>query len=217
MKLYPFSALLARMKYITRWSLMHSTRPESLSEHTCDTALLAHTLCLIARRYTGTPCRPKTVAVAALYHDAPEIITGDMPTPVKYSSPGLRDAYKALEAESVDSMTRLLPPELAEEVSPFITGSLLTAEEKRLLKAADRLSALVKCMEEQRSGNHEFDAALRQQREALPRGRLVHGTLPPLLHPEPRRADPQRMITGRGLPARRPGPVRPCAALRTPP
>ena len=105
-----FSALLARMKYITRWSLMHSTRPESLSEHTCDTALLAHTLCLIARRYTGTPCRPKTVAVAALYHDAPEIITGDMPTPVKYSSPGLRDAYKALEAESVDSMTRLLPP-----------------------------------------------------------------------------------------------------------
>ena len=71
MKLYPFSALLARMKYITRWSLMHSTRPESLSEHTCDTALLAHILCLIARRYTGTPCRPKTVAVAALYHDAP--------------------------------------------------------------------------------------------------------------------------------------------------
>ena len=101
MKLYPFSALLARMKYITRWSLMHSTRPESLSEHTCDTALMAHILCLIARRYTGTPCRPKTVAVAALYHDAPEIITGDMPTPVKYSSPGLRDAYKALEAESV--------------------------------------------------------------------------------------------------------------------
>ena len=131
MKLYPFSALLARMKYITRWSLMHSTRPESLSEHTCDTALMAHILCLIARRYTGTPCRPKTVAVAALYHDAPEIITGDMPTPVKYSSPGLRDAYKALETESVDSMTRLLPPELAEEVSPFITGSLLTAEEKR--------------------------------------------------------------------------------------
>ena len=108
--LYPFSALLARMKYITRWSLMHSTRAESLSEHTCDTALLAHMLCLIARRYTGTPCRPKTVAVAALYHDAPEIITGDMPTPVKYSSPTLRDAYKALETESV----RFLLPEETE-------------------------------------------------------------------------------------------------------
>ena len=165
--LYPFSALLARMKYITRWSLMHSTRAESLSEHTCDTALLAHMLCLIARRYTGTPCRPKTVAVAALYHDAPEIITGDMPTPVKYASAALRDAYKALEAESVRSMTGLLPEELGEEISPFISGELLTAEEKRLLKAADRLSALIKCMEEQRSGNHEFDAAFAQQKVAL--------------------------------------------------
>ena len=165
--LYPFNALLARMKYITRWSLMHSTRAESLSEHTCDTALLAHMLCLIARRYTGTPCRPKTVAVAALYHDAPEIITGDMPTPVKYANHALRDAYKALEAESVRSMTGLLPEELGEEISPFISGELLTAEEKRLLKAADRLSALIKCMEEQRSGNHEFDAALTQQRAAL--------------------------------------------------
>ena len=165
--LYPFSALLARMKYITRWSLMHSTRAESLSEHTCDTALLAHMLCLIARQYTGTPCRPKTVAVAALYHDAPEIITGDMPTPVKYRNPALRDAYKALEAESVRSMTGLLPEALSEEVFPFISGELLTAEEKRLLKAADRLSALIKCMEEQRSGNHEFDAALAQQKAAL--------------------------------------------------
>ena len=165
--LYPFSALLARMKYITRWSLMHSTRAESLSEHTCDTALLAHMLCLIARRYTGTPCRPKTVAVAALYHDTPEIITGDMPTPVKYANHALRDAYKALEAESVRSMTGLLPEELGEEISPFISGELLTAEEKRLLKAADRLSALIKCMEEQRSGNHEFDAAFAQQKVAL--------------------------------------------------
>ena len=165
--LYPFSALLARMKYITRWSLMHSTRAESLSEHTCDTALLAHMLCLIARRYTGTPCRPKTVAVAALYHDAPEIITGDMPTPVKYANHALRDAYKALETESVRSMTGLLPEELGEEISPFISGELLTAEEKRLLKAADRLSALIKCMEEQRSGNHEFDAAFAQQKAAL--------------------------------------------------
>ena len=169
MKTYPFSALFSRMKYITRWSLMRSTRAESLSEHTADTAMLAHTLCLIGKSCTGTGAalRPEVVATAALYHDAPEILTGDMPTPVKYANHALRDAYKALETESVDSMTRLLPPELAEEVSPFITGSLLTAEEKRLLKAADRLSALVKCMEEQRSGTHEFDAALRQQREAL--------------------------------------------------
>ena len=165
--LYPFSALLARMKYITRWSLMHSTRAESLSEHTCDTALLAHFLCLIAKHYTGTPCRPEAVAVAALYHDAPEIITGDMPTPVKYHSPALRDAYKALETESVRSMAGLLPTELAAELTPCMDGTALTAEEHRLLKAADRLSALIKCTEEQRSGNHEFDAALTQQRAAL--------------------------------------------------
>ncbi len=165
--LYPFNALLARMKYITRWSLMHSTRAESLSEHTCDTALIAHMLCLIARRYTGTPCRPKTVAVAALYHDAPEIITGDMPTPVKYHNDALRDAYKAIERESASTMASMLPPELEEEISPYITGDLLTAEEKRLLKAADRLSALIKCMEEARSGNHEFDCALAQQQKAL--------------------------------------------------
>lgn len=167
MTLYPFSALLARMKYITRWSLMRSTRPESLSEHTCDTAQLAHMLCLIARRYTGTPCRPKTVTVAALYHDAPEIITGDMPTPVKYKNDGLRDAYKALERESATAMASLLPEELNEEILPYISGDLLTDEERRLLKAADRLSALIKCMEESRSGNHEFDSALRQQQAAL--------------------------------------------------
>ena len=170
--LYPFSALLARMKYITRWSLMHSTRAESLSEHTCDTALLAHLLCLIAKHYTGTPCRPEVVAVAALYHDAPEIITGDMPTPVKYHSPALRDAYKALETESVRSMAALLPAELAAELTPCMDGSVLTAEEHRLLKAADRLSALIKCTEEQRTG-----------------GRLVSGALPALLHPESGRAD----------------------------
>lgn len=165
--LYPFSALLSRMKYITRWSLMRSTRRESLSEHTADTALLAHMLCLIARRYTGTPCRPKTVAVAALYHDAPEIITGDMPTPVKYKNDGLRTAYKALEAESALAMAAMLPAELEEEITPYISGAILTAEEQRLLKAADRLSALIKCIEEAGSGNREFAAALAQQKAAL--------------------------------------------------
>ena len=165
--LYPFSALLARMKYITRWSLMHSTRAESLSEHTCDTALLAHMLCLIARRYTGTPCRPKTVAVAALYHDAPEILTGDMPTPVKYKNEALRTAYKAVERESALAMADLLPPELHEIEGSYLTGSVLNDAERKLLKAADRLSALIKCMEEVESGNREFTAALAQQKADL--------------------------------------------------
>ena len=109
MKTYPFSALFSRMKYITRWCLMRSTRPESLSEHTADTAMLAHTLCLIGRHCTGTGAalRPEVVATAAIYHDAPEILTGDMPTPVKYKNDALRTAYKAVEHESARVMASL--------------------------------------------------------------------------------------------------------------
>ena len=166
MKTYPFHALLWRMKYITRWSLMRCSRPESLSEHTADTALLAHALCLLAQQ-RGVPVRPETVAVAALYHDAPEIMTGDMPTPVKYKSERMRTAYKELEKESLADMLRLLPPRLQGPMEGCLTGSRLTEEEKRLLKAADRLSALIKCLEETRSGNREFEAALAQQRQAL--------------------------------------------------
>lgn len=166
--LYPFNALLARMKYITRWSLMHSTRAESLSEHTCDTALLAHTLCLIARRYTGTPCRPKTVAVAALYHDAPEIITGDMPTPVKYHSLELRGAYKDVEKMANDRLLAMLPEDLRACFAPYLCEG--HDYDHQIVKAADSLSAYLKCVEERRAGNHEFDAAgeaIRRQLDAI--------------------------------------------------
>lgn len=167
MKTYPFNALVSRMKYIRRWSLMHAARPETLSEHTAETAILAHTLCLIAREVTGTPVRPETVAVAALYHDAPEIMTGDMPTPVKYKNERLRSAYKALEEESARQMAHLLPPALRPEMTGYLTGRCLSEAEKRILKAADRLSALIKCTEEVQAGNREFAAALTQQRAAL--------------------------------------------------
>lgn len=167
MKIYSFNALVSRMKYIRRWSLMHASRTESLSEHAADTAILAHTLCLIAQKITGTPVRPETVAVAALYHDAQEILTGDMPTPVKYKNERLRKAYKALEDESAAALLGYLPPQLREEMAGYVTGSLLTEEEARLLKAADRLSALIKCTEEVQAGNREFAAALTQQRAAL--------------------------------------------------
>ena len=156
MKTYPFSALFSRMKYITRWCLMRSTRPESLSEHTADTAMLAHTLCLIGRHCTGTGAalRPEVVATAAIYHDAPEILTGDMPTPVKYKNDALRTAYKAVEHESARVMASL-------------TGSVLNDAERKILKAADRLSAVIKCIEEDRGGNREFEAAYAQQMAAL--------------------------------------------------
>ena len=164
MKTYPFNALVSRMKYIRRWSLMHAARPETLSEHTAETAILAHTLCLIAREVTGTPVRPETVAVAALYHDAPEIMTGDMPTPVKYKNERLRSAYKA---ESARQMAHLLPPALRPEMTGYLTGRCLSEAEKRILKAADRLSALIKCTEEVQAGNREFASALAQQKAAI--------------------------------------------------
>ena len=169
MKTYPFSALFSRMKYITRWSLMRSTRAESLSEHTADTAMLAHTLCLIGKSCTGTGAalRPEVVATAALYHDAPEILTGDMPTPVKYKNDALRTAYKAVEHESAHVMASLQPAELQAETQAWLTGSVLNDAERKLLKAADRLSALIKCMEEVESGNREFTAALAQQKADL--------------------------------------------------
>lgn len=167
---YPFSALVARMKYITRWSLMRAARPESLSEHTADTALLAHMLCLIATRILGeseAEIHPERVAVAALYHDAPEILTGDLPTPVKYQTEAMRAACKALEASSADAMARLLPGALQPEMAGWLGGEGLTGAERRLLKAADRLSALIKCLEEGAAGSHEFDAARAAQEEAL--------------------------------------------------
>lgn len=167
--LYPLSALLSRMKYITRWSLMRNGRAESLSEHTAETALIAHTLCRIARECMKTQedIRPDTVAAAALYHDAPEILTGDMPTPVKYKNENLRDAYKALERESAAAMAKLDPPALQKQTEGYLTGSLLTDAERKLLKAADRLSALIKCTEELQAGNREFAAAYAQQLDAL--------------------------------------------------
>ena len=137
MKTYPFSALFSRMKYITRWCLMRSTRPESLSEHTADTAMLAHTLCLIGRHCTstGAALRPEVVATAAIYHDAPEILTGDMPTPVKYKNDALRTAYKAVEHESARVMASLQPEELQAETQVWLTGSVLNDAERKLLKS----------------------------------------------------------------------------------
>lgn len=169
MKTYPFNALLGRMKYITRWSLMRCARQESLSEHTADTAVIAHTLCLIAQNCTGTGkgIRPERVATAALYHDAPEILTGDLPTPVKYKNDALRTAYKAVERQSARAIASLLPGELQQTMEDYLTGNALNEAEHKLLKAADRLSALIKCIEEGQTGNREFDAARAQQEQAI--------------------------------------------------
>ena len=166
-----FFAMLSRMKHISRWGLMRSSRTESVSEHTADTAILAHTLCLIANKHFAhlhtVPVRPETVAVAALYHDAGEIMTGDLPTPVKYKNEPLLTAFKELERDAAQTLCTLLPPEISGEMHGYLTGECLTPDEQKLLKAADRLSALIKCIEEGQSGNREFEAARAQQEAAL--------------------------------------------------
>ena len=167
MKLYPFSALLSRMRYINRWGLMRAARQENLAEHTAETAQLAHLLALIAARQFEAQVAPERVAVAALYHDAAEILTGDLPTPVKYSSALLKDAYKALEREAEQQLAALAPPKIRAPLAEAIGGGGLNERERRILKAADRLSALIKCIEERQSGNLEFASAEAAQREAL--------------------------------------------------
>lgn len=167
MELFRFNALCARMKYIVRWGLMRSSRPESLSEHTADTAILAHTLALVSRSVFGTDVDAERIAAAALYHDAGEILTGDMPTPVKYKNRDLKTAYKSVEREAAKSLAALAPPELRADMEACLTGAALTEKERQLLKAADRLSAIIKCIEEEHAGNREFTGAKAQQTEAL--------------------------------------------------
>ncbi len=167
MTVYPFSALLSRMRYIARWGLMRAARQENLAEHTAETAQLAHLLALLARDRFSAPVSPERVAVAALYHDASEILTGDLPTPVKYNNEELKTAYKALEREAEERLAALAPPEVRDGLRGALCGDGLTEREKRILKAADKLSALIKCVEERQGGNLEFESAAQAQREYL--------------------------------------------------
>ena len=165
MNVYPFNALVARMKYISRWGLMRSSRTETLSEHTADAAILAHTLCLIAQKEFGRNVRPETVAVAALYHDASEIMTGDMPTPIKYDNPAIQQAYKQVESVAEEKLLSMLPDDLREEFRPAIT--IPDENIRAVVKAADKLSAYLKCVEEVKGGNLEFKKAKEQTYAAL--------------------------------------------------
>lgn len=151
-----FFAMLSRMKYIGRWGLMRSGRQENLSEHTLETAYLTHALTALGNRRYGRGLDPGKAVLYALYHDCAEIITGDLPTPVKYHSDALRSAYKDLEAEAAHRLLEKLSADIQEDFSPFFD---IPPEYAPLVKAADKLSALIKCQEERDSGNHEFDSA----------------------------------------------------------
>ena len=158
-----FLAILSRMRYIERWALMRSSRPENLSEHALDVALIAHMLCVLGNVRHGRHLDADRAAVIALFHDASEIITGDMPTPVKYHDGTIRDAYKAVERSAERRLLGELPDDLRGTYEDVL-GSADHAEGseaylRRLVKAADKVSALIKCVDERRSGNAEFASA----------------------------------------------------------
>lgn len=162
---HAFFALIARMRYIDRWALMRNTDSENIQEHSHMVAVLAHALAVIQNRQFGGKVDPGQVALAALYHDATEIITGDMPTPIKYYNPTLRDSYRQVEDMAARRLLGMLPEELRGEYAPLLQPQ--DPEVAALVKAADKLSAYLKCVEELKAGNNEFKLAKEQTYAAL--------------------------------------------------
>ena len=162
---YSFFAMLSRMKNIRRWALMRNTRSENICEHSHEVAVIAHALALITNRHYGGNVDAEKCVMLAVYHDVPEILTGDMPTPVKYYNPAIRDAYKHVERVASDKLLGMLPPELRGTYEGLL--NVADDEVEVLIKAADKLSAWIKCIEELKAGNLEFRAAAVQTEQAL--------------------------------------------------
>ena len=161
-----FYALMGRMRYITRWGLMRNSFSENISEHSHQVAVLAHALALIRRDILKLPTpEPDRCAVAALYHDASEILTGDLPTPIKYYNPDIKDAYKQVERIAGNRLLDMLPPELRASYESLVLED--DKEVEPFVKAANKLSAHIKCLEEQKAGNTEFDTAAKQTWDAM--------------------------------------------------
>ncbi|WP_295585909.1 5'-deoxynucleotidase [uncultured Oscillibacter sp.] len=160
-----FFAYIFRMRFIQRWALMRNTAPENVQEHSHQVAVLAHALAVIRNERFGGSVDAGAVAVAALYHDAGEIFTGDMPTPIKYMNPAIRTAYKDVEAVAARRLLDMVPPQLQAAYAPVL--EVRDGETAALVKAADKLSAYIKCLEELKAGNGEFRQAAEQTRAAL--------------------------------------------------
>ena len=160
-----FFPMISRMRYINRWGLMRNTRLENIQEHSHQVAVLAHALAVIQNRYFGGQIDPGQVAVAALYHDASEILTGDMPTPIKYDNPDIQSAYKQVEAVAEQKLLNMLPEDLRPAYDEALT--IPDPQVRALVKAADKLSAYLKCVEEVKAGNNEFKKAKEQTYAAL--------------------------------------------------
>ena len=160
-----FFALISRMRYICRWGLMRNTFEENVQEHSHMVAVLAHGLAMIQRDILGQPADPDRCAAAALFHDASEILTGDLPTPIKYYNPDIKHAYKEIEAVSCRKLLSMLPQQLQEGYAPLLMES--DPQVNLIVKAADKLSAYIKCVEELKAGNSEFESAAIQTEQAL--------------------------------------------------
>jgi len=172
-----FFALLSRMKYISRWALMRNASQENLSEHSLETAILAHALVTLHNtRFAGDgttkSLSPEKAATLAIFHDAPEVLTGDMPTPVKYHSENLRAAYKQVEQSAGARLLAMLPEDLRETYQPLLSEAASDQELLEYVEAADKLSALIKCIEERKAGSLEFIRAEFKIRRVLKDMRL---------------------------------------------
>lgn len=160
-----FFAYIFRMRYIARWALMRNTRTENVEEHSYEVAVLAHALAVVGQEIFHKDVNPDRVATAALFHDAPEIITGDLPTPIKYFNPAIKSAYDQVEAVAQDKLLGMLPPELTEAYTPLLRVE--DPEARCYIKAADKLAAWLKCLEERKAGNREFVQAEEETLHAL--------------------------------------------------
>ena len=154
-----FFAILSRMKYINRWGLMRNTIVENLSEHSLETAFIAHLLAVLRNKRFGGNLNPERCALLAMYHDTTEILTGDLPTPVKYFNPEIKQAYDAVEKTAIDKMISYLPDDVQSEYIPLFEKQEDDMELWKLVKAADKISALIKCIEERQMGNSDFAKA----------------------------------------------------------
>ncbi len=159
-----FYALLFQMKNINRWGLMYNTRPENLSEHSAECAIIAHALALIGNLHFGKKLDAAKILSAALFHDMNEVLTGDLPTPIKYYNDSIKDSYKEIEKVSQEKMLSLLDEETAKVYEDLLS---LSPEEKRMVKGADKLCAYIKCLKETERGNREFSSALSYNKAAL--------------------------------------------------
>ncbi len=159
-----FYAMMSRMKNIYRWGLMRNTRQENLSEHSLEVAFIAHALAVIRNRRFDSDIDANAVAVAAMFHDTSEIITGDMPTPIKYYNANIKNVYKQIEGIAEERLINLLPEDMRDDFAPIYNPD---SDTEKLIKAADKISALIKCIEEKNSGNKEFVSAEKSTLDAI--------------------------------------------------